>query len=51
MEVCKRLKADARTTRIPVIFLTAKSETGDIIEGFLAGAADYITKPFNREEL
>lgn len=43
--VCKQLKADAETSQIPVIFLTAKTETVDEIHGFELGAVDYITKP------
>ncbi len=44
-EVCRRLKADARTGNIPVIFLTAKTELEDEQKGFDVGAVDYITKP------
>ena len=44
-EVCKRLKANAATRDIPVIFLTAKSEVADETKGFELGAVDYITKP------
>ncbi len=50
-EVCKRLKAQKATASIPVIFLTAKTEAADIIEGFNSGGVDYLTKPFIREEL
>jgi DNA-binding response OmpR family regulator len=50
-ETCKRLKADPSTDHIPVIFLTAKVETEDIINGFELGAIDYVTKPFNPTEL
>ena len=50
-EVCARLKADADTWRIPVIFMTALAETVDKIKGFDLGAADYITKPFQQEEV
>jgi DNA-binding response OmpR family regulator len=50
-ETCKRLKADAATRDIPVIFLTAKVETEDIVHGFELGAVDYVTKPFNATEL
>jgi putative two-component system response regulator len=46
-EVCRRLKAQARTRDIPIIFLTAKSETIDEQMGFELGAADYITKPIS----
>jgi two-component system, sensor histidine kinase and response regulator len=50
-EVCKRLKEMTKTKDIPVIFLTARVETEDIVSGFKVGAVDYIIKPFKREEL
>ena len=50
-EVCKKLKADNQTKDIPIIFLTAKTETKDIIKGFKTGCVDYITKPFIKDEL
>jgi len=50
-EVCEILKKDPKTKDIPVIFLTAKTEAEDIIEGFTVGGIDYITKPFNSKEL
>ena len=50
-EVCKRLKADDVLCEIPVIFLTAKVETDDIVKGFEMGAVDYVTKPFQATEL
>jgi diguanylate cyclase (GGDEF)-like protein len=50
-EVCRRLKAQERTREISIIFLTAKSETSDIVKGFELGAVDYVTKPFNATEL
>jgi len=46
-EVCRRLKADPATADIPVIFLTAKTESGDEELGFEVGAVDYIHKPFS----
>jgi putative two-component system response regulator len=46
-EVCRRLKADAATSHIPVIFVTAMSEVGDEMKGFALGAVDYITKPIS----
>jgi putative two-component system response regulator len=46
-EVCRRLKADPRTARIPVIFITAKSAEQDEQLGLDLGAVDYITKPFS----
>ena len=45
-EVCRRLKRDAHTRDIPVVFLTSLDEVQDKAKGFEAGAADYITKPF-----
>jgi two-component system, sensor histidine kinase and response regulator len=50
-ETCRRLKANADTHDIPVIFMTALSETVDKVKGFEAGAVDYITKPFQPEEV
>lgn len=50
-EVCRRLKLDERTKDIRVIFLTAKTDTESILKGFKAGGVDYVTKPFNIEEL
>ena len=50
-EVCKRLKENFNTSKIPVIFLTSKDEIADIKHGFELGAVDYITKPFNPIEL
>ncbi|MBF0193455.1 MAG: response regulator [Magnetococcales bacterium] len=48
-EVCRTLKADDNTKEIPIIFVTAKTGTGDEKEGFAIGAADYIAKPINPE--
>lgn len=50
-EVCKKLKEDEHTCDIPIIFLTAKTANEDIVKGFQLGGVDYITKPFNKEEL
>jgi two-component system sensor histidine kinase/response regulator len=50
-EVCRRLKGMEKVKEIPVIFLTAKTETEDIIKGFEIGGIDYISKPFKKEEL
>ena len=44
--VCRRLKSDAQTARIPVIFVTAKNEARDEELGFSIGGADYVAKPF-----
>jgi DNA-binding response OmpR family regulator len=51
LQVAKRLKLSFNLKDIPIIFLTAKTETDDIIAGFEAGGVDYITKPFNSREL
>lgn len=50
-EVLSHLKADPLTEQIPVIFLTAHTETEDIVKGFEAGVVDYIGKPFQTAEL
>jgi adenylate cyclase len=50
-EVCRRLKADAQTSSIPVIFLTAHTDKETIVKGFELGASDFISKPFNPGEL
>lgn len=50
-EVCQRLKADARLKDIPVIFISALHDTMDKVQAFDAGAVDYITKPFQFEEV
>ncbi len=51
MEVCKRLRAKLSTALIPVIMLTARADTDSKELGFLAGTDDYMTKPFERQEL
>ncbi len=50
-ETCRRLKASPDTQGIPVIFLTARGELEGVLEGFQAGGVDYITKPFQKEEV
>ena len=50
-EVAAHLKDNTKTANIPIIFLTALNSTEDIVKGFQAGANDFITKPFNKEEL
>ncbi len=50
-EVCRQLKQDSGTKEVPVIFLTAKTEKEDVIQGLELGAVDYVTKPFNSKEL
>lgn len=51
LEVCRRLRADAATQGIPIIFLTASNEMEHLVQGLAAGAVDYVTKPFNAPEL
>lgn len=50
-QTCERLKADPETAAIPVIFLTARVQSEDIVRGFDVGAADYVAKPFQSAEL
>lgn len=50
-EVCRRMRSDAQLAEIPILFLTAKIKDEDRVNGFLAGADDYLTKPFNIDEL
>jgi PleD family two-component response regulator len=50
-EVCRTLRTNMRTSHIPVIFLTQKDERSDKLQGLELGADDYITKPFDIEEL
>jgi PAS domain S-box-containing protein len=50
-EICRRLKADPATMEIPVLFMTVRMEPADKLRGFQAGAVDYITKPFQSEEV
>ncbi|WP_321531357.1 HD domain-containing phosphohydrolase [uncultured Desulfuromonas sp.] len=50
-EVCRRLKADKATHHIPVVFLTARTDSDSLIQGFELGGVDYVTKPFNAHEL
>ena len=50
-EVCRQMQKDVRLSQIPVIMLTAKSAVADKVAGYQKGADDYITKPFDTEEL
>ena len=50
-ETCRRLKADAALGDAPVLFISAKDESQSMVDGFSAGAVDYITKPFQPEEV
>lgn len=51
IQVCRMLRADAKLKKVPVIFLTAKAEEGDRIQGLETGADDYVAKPFSTKEL
>jgi DNA-binding response OmpR family regulator len=50
-EACAALKADAATARIPIVLLSAEAAERDIVAGFDSGAEEYLTKPFDIEEL
>lgn len=50
-ETCRRLKVNKRTADIPVIFMTALTDTEDKVRGFVAGGVDYVTKPIQAEEV
>ncbi len=50
-EVCRRLKTNERSRRIPVIFISALNDLSEKVKGFKAGGVDYITKPFEAEEV
>ncbi len=50
-ETCRKLKENASTQSAPVIFISANSDTKDILEGFRVGGVDYVTKPFQAEEV
>jgi two-component system phosphate regulon response regulator PhoB len=51
IEVCRRLRRDRETARIPIVMLTARGEEEDRIRGLKTGADDYVTKPFSTREL
>lgn len=50
-ETCRRLQADPSTNEIPIIFITALSDSGEKVKGLNLGAVDYITKPFHQKEV
>lgn len=50
-EVCRQLKEDSATRSIPVVFLSAKGQEGEIEQGLASGAVEYIVKPFAPDEL
>ena len=51
IQVCRILRADPKLARVPIVFLTAKAEAHDRIEGLESGADDYLSKPFSPKEL
>jgi two-component system, OmpR family, alkaline phosphatase synthesis response regulator PhoP len=51
LEVCRALKKDPKTARIPIVMVTAKGEESDIVAGLELGAEDYVTKPFSMKVL
>ncbi len=51
LQICRILRSEPKLSRVPIIFLTAKAEPADRIEGFESGADDYLTKPFSPKEL
>src|SRR5262249_15027519 len=51
LDVCRQLRSDARTTRVPIIMLTARAAEADRVVGLELGADDYVTKPFSPREL
>ena len=50
-ETCRRLKTDPKTEDVPVIFITARDETNNVVAGFHVGGVDYIIKPFQQNEV
>ncbi|MCF8130406.1 MAG: response regulator [Deltaproteobacteria bacterium] len=50
-QVCEAIKSDARLRDVPVIFISALNDVGDKVKGFSAGGVDYVSKPFQTEEL
>lgn len=51
VSLCEELRRDARLKNTPILFVTGKNETSDLVQGFAAGADDYIVKPFHPDEL
>ncbi|GAB4535106.1 MAG: response regulator [Haliangiales bacterium] len=51
LEVCRRLKANPATSKVPVVFMSARTTVDDKLAGFAVGAVDYVTKPFQHEEV
>lgn len=51
VDFCRRLRREQKSSRVPVLFLTAHSSTADVVEAFAAGADDFVSKPFRAPEL
>src|SRR5262245_19059605 len=51
IQICRMLRADPRLNRVAILFLSAKSEEGDRVQGLEVGADDYVCKPFSNKEL
>ena len=51
LDVCRTLRAEPATRRVPVLLLTARADEDDVAAGFAAGASDYLIKPFAAEDL
>ena len=51
VDFARRLRAEARTAKLPIVMLTARAQEGDMLQGFDVGADDYVTKPFSPREL
>lgn len=51
VEFARKLRAEARTAKLPIVMLTARAQEGDKLQGFDVGADDYVTKPFSPREL
>ena len=51
LSICEDLRCDSRLQSVPILFVTGRRETADLVQGFAVGADDYIVKPFHPEEL
>jgi DNA-binding response OmpR family regulator len=51
LEVCRRIRARASTANLPIVIMTGRAEPGDIRDGLAAGADDFVTKPFDTDDL
>lgn len=51
LEVCRKLRQQGSTSQVPVIFVSARGEEGDVVRGMDAGANDYVRKPFSPRDL